>query len=256
MHLFPNGKKYFGITKRDPRTRWRNGNGYKYNPQLYGAINKYGWDNIEHKILFSNLDSETAKKREVQLVALYDSTNFKKGYNRTKGGDSVVPLIGEMNGMYGQTHTNEARESISKFAKQRFANKENHPMYGKPRNDETKRKLKEANVGKHVGDKNYFYGKSFKGENSPHFGVPKTEEAKKKMSEAKKGVYVGKKSVLSRPVVCINTNEFFWNAVEAKRKYGYDNSAIIRCCRNKQQTAYGNTWRYANEEEITWYSNV
>lgn len=46
-----NGKRYIGISQ-NPKRRWKNGNGYK--TQLFGkAINKYGWDNFTHEILFT-----------------------------------------------------------------------------------------------------------------------------------------------------------------------------------------------------------
>ena len=35
-----NGKKYIGITKQNPYTRWRNGEGYKNNEHFYRAIKK------------------------------------------------------------------------------------------------------------------------------------------------------------------------------------------------------------------------
>ena len=56
-------KYYIGIScKKNLIERWgRNGEGYKVQP-FYNAIQKYGWDNIEHKILFENLTVEEAKK--------------------------------------------------------------------------------------------------------------------------------------------------------------------------------------------------
>ena len=38
-----NGKKYIGITCRNPEVRWQNGQGYKRQPKFYAAIQKYGW---------------------------------------------------------------------------------------------------------------------------------------------------------------------------------------------------------------------
>ena len=46
-----NGKKYIGQTFQNIEYRWRqDGSGYKGQP-FYNAIEKYGWDNFEHKIL-------------------------------------------------------------------------------------------------------------------------------------------------------------------------------------------------------------
>lgn len=52
-------------------------------------------------------------------------------------------------------------------------------------NEETRRKISEANKGKLVGEKHPMYGK--RGELSPNYGRHHTEEAKQKMSESCKG---------------------------------------------------------------------
>lgn len=51
MHISPSNKRYIGITSQKPEIRWANGKGYSYNKHFYRAIQKYGWDNFEHRIL-------------------------------------------------------------------------------------------------------------------------------------------------------------------------------------------------------------
>lgn len=46
-----NHKMYFGITKQNPKRRFRDGEGYKSCTKFYKAIQKYGWDNFEHIII-------------------------------------------------------------------------------------------------------------------------------------------------------------------------------------------------------------
>lgn len=68
MHITPSGKVYIGQTsKADPNERWKNGRGYKDNRLFYLEIEKYGWDNIEHKLLYTNL----SKKQAFVLELLY-----------------------------------------------------------------------------------------------------------------------------------------------------------------------------------------
>ena len=56
-----NGKVYIGITMKKKKKRWgSNGCNYKSSPHFYAAIKKYGWDNFEHNILFTNLTKEQA----------------------------------------------------------------------------------------------------------------------------------------------------------------------------------------------------
>lgn len=105
VHIFPNNKRYIGITCKRPKARWDKGRGYKRkNSPMYNAILKYGWENIEHKILFTNLTKEEACTKEIELIAQY-KTNIhrygnKFGYNLTDGGE----------GSTGHTVSQEQRE--------------------------------------------------------------------------------------------------------------------------------------------------
>nr|DAQ81383.1 MAG TPA: intron associated endonuclease [Caudoviricetes sp.] len=152
-HIAPNGKVYIGITKQEPEQRWKNGNGYKTNEHFYRAILKYGWENIRHEIVANGLTKEQACDLEIELIAKYDSTNPKHGYNNTMGGETNIPSA-------------ETRKKLSE------ANKgANNPQYGKHPSAETLRKLSEAT----------------KGVNNPHYGKHHSHEARRKMSEARKG---------------------------------------------------------------------
>lgn len=92
-HVFPNEKKYFGITnKTNPTHRWKkNGRGYtkSHQPVMHNAIQKYGWDNIEHNILFTDLPKSEAIKIEKELISKYKTNchNGNGGYNMTDGGE-------------------------------------------------------------------------------------------------------------------------------------------------------------------------
>ncbi len=96
VHVFPNGKKYFGITSKRPNARWEGGSGYdeKGQPVMYNAIQKYGWDNIEHIILYEGLSFEAATAKEKELIKKH-KTNCSRygnefGYNMTDGGEGTL----------------------------------------------------------------------------------------------------------------------------------------------------------------------
>lgn len=78
---------YIGITKRNPILRWANGFGYKTNPHFWRAIIKYGWNNFNHNILFSNLSKEEAINKEEELIKYYK--NIGLSYNISDGRDYV-----------------------------------------------------------------------------------------------------------------------------------------------------------------------
>ena len=86
MHITSSGKRYIGITKQKPKKRWLNGCGYSRNKHFHRAIKKYGWDNIEHKVLSNWLSKEEAEKKEKECIKHYKSNNRKYGYNLTNGG--------------------------------------------------------------------------------------------------------------------------------------------------------------------------
>lgn len=89
IHTFPNQKVYVGITSQKPEVRWCNGKGYSKNTYVRSAIDKYGWDNVKHEILFDDLSEAEAKAKEIELIEKYDSNDPSKGYNLTKGGEGV-----------------------------------------------------------------------------------------------------------------------------------------------------------------------
>lgn len=89
IHIFPNNKKYIGITSQKPESRWGiKGKGYQKQPVIWSAIQKYGWDNIEHKILYTNLSQEEAGEKEKELIQLFESTTRNNGYNIQEGGNN------------------------------------------------------------------------------------------------------------------------------------------------------------------------
>lgn len=84
-------KYYIGITcKKHISDRWgKNGKGYK-TQVFYRAIEKYGWDNIEHKVLFDGVYENEAKEIEKSLISILKTNQREFGYNFTIGGDGVV----------------------------------------------------------------------------------------------------------------------------------------------------------------------
>ena len=96
-HIAPNGKIYVGQTcQKNPNRRWQKGEGYKPNAHFYNAIQKYGWDNIEHVIVATGLTKKEADWLEKYLIAFYETTDRTKGYNNTKGGDGSFEMTDDV----------------------------------------------------------------------------------------------------------------------------------------------------------------
>ena len=156
-HITPNNKIYIGITSTSLKLR-SGSNGYKYkrNKLFYRAIQKYGWNNIKHEILFINLSKEDACKKEQELIELYKSNNAEYGYNLSSGGES---------GHKGVKASLETRQKMS------IAHLGNKSNTGKHLSEETKRKMR-GRIPWNKGKKGLY---------------TISDETRKKMSDAQKG---------------------------------------------------------------------
>ena len=194
-----NQKIYIGQTHhKDPNQRWLNGWGYKNSTHFWNAIQKYGWDNFEHIVLFDNLSQERANIIEEYLIKKYDSSNRSKGYNIRLGGkNSRLPkeIRQKISKAHmGKTIPEEVRKKISEATKG-----ENNPFYGRTHSEETRKRMVE-NHWNCSGENHYLFGKHMKeetkeklrqanlGENNPHYGIPLTEQQKKNISMALTGI--------------------------------------------------------------------
>lgn len=112
IHILPDGKTYVGITNMEPEKRWCNGRGYKKNKAFFSSIIYYGWANIKHIILYSNLSEEEASQKEADLIKKFHSDEIEFGFNVQTGG------------VRGFTHNAEARKKIAEASKIRWQNPE------------------------------------------------------------------------------------------------------------------------------------
>lgn len=212
-----NDMVYIGITSQEsPWDRWgTNGSHYKYNTHFSRAITKYSWQNFLHEILFDRLTKVEAEILEIKLIAKYDSTNDKYGYNKANGGSSVGK------------HTEKTKRIISEKAKKRFENPENNPMYGKHHSEETRKKIGERNAGKKISiEARQKLSMANAGEKNCMYGQTHTQEAREKIAKA-----------LSHPVRCIETGIAYPSEIEAKRQTGVDNTMIHRYLHGKASYA-------------------
>ena len=211
-----NGKIYIGITSRKPEERWgSNGCNYKTSPHFYSAIQKYGWDNFEHNILFTNLTKEQACLKEQELIKEFNSMNREYGYNSTSGGEIFTmneetkqkisqSMMGNKNGL-GHVCTEEKKQKISEAQK------------GRKFTEEHKQKLSDAAKNRHV---------------------PCSEEKKKTLSQN----YPHKKQVY-----CEELDMIYESVQECSKQLGIPATNISKLCNGRGKTLKGYHLRYYND---------
>ena len=211
-----NGKIYIGITMQEPEKRWgTNGNNYKTSPHFYLAIQKYGWDNFEHNILFKNLSYEDACQKEQELIQYYNSMNRDFGYNSTSGGDIFI-----MN--------EETKQKIS------HSMKGNKNGVGYPCSEEKKRKISEAQKGRQFTEEH----KQKLSEAAKKRNVPCSETKKQKLSQT----YPNK-----RKVYCEELDTIYESVQECGRQLDIPATNISKLCNGRGKTLKGYHLRYYND---------
>lgn len=217
---------------------------------FYRAIKKYGWENIQHEIVLDGLTKSMAKQAEIDLIAKYDSTNPKFGYNITKGGD------------YARTGWKHTQEEIQRFrdnwsgAKNPNARPviclETLTVY-----KTATEAMKETGATKVCAccKRNYKH-KTSGGFHWAYYeyGTPledykdllqqyiEEESKPSKMSDETKAMLIDR---CRKEVVCVETGEVYPSLHEAARAVGASPSNICNCCKGIKKTASGYRWRYA-----------
>ena len=210
-----NGKIYIGITSQKPEQRWGSqGCNYKSSPHFYSAIQKYGWNNFEHNILFTGLTKEQACLKEQELIKEYDLMNREFGYNSTSGGDIFVmneetkqkisqALMGNQNNL-GHSCSEEKKKKISEAQK------------GREFTEEHKQKLSEAAKNRHV---------------------PCSEDKKQILKEKSH----------KKPVYCEELAKVFESVQECGRQLGIPATNISKLCNGRGKTLKGYHLIYYND---------
>lgn len=203
-----NGKMYIGITKRKPEERWgKDGINYKSTPHFYSAIQKYGWDNFEHNILYTDCNKNQACILEKQLIKKHRTQDKRFGYNIFEGGDcpSVTP---------------EIRQKMSKSMMEN-KNGLNHPC-----SEEKKKKISDAQKGRHLTDEH----------------KKKLSNAAKKRhtpcSETKRKTLQNRHPNMKK-VYCFETNTVYKSVQECARQLSLQPTLVTKVCKHKLHTTGG-----------------
>lgn len=230
MHTCPNGKVYIGITNRNPLSRWNNGNGYKNNAHFFNAIQKYGWGNITHEILYDGLSEYEACEAEKRLIEKYDSSNPTKGYNNTLGGE---------HGKFSE----ESKKRMSATHKGLQAG-EKHPLYGKHFSEESRQKMRDSAIRRFQNaEERTKQSERRKGVTPWNKGIKYSDERREKISVSHKGLPAHNR----KRVLCVETGVIYVSTYEAAQAVKKSQSSISEAAKGKRKTAGGYHWKYYEE---------
>ena len=213
-----NQKVYIGITKQDVEKRWgNNGINYKSSPHFYAAIQKYGWDNFEHNVLFTGLTQKEACLKEQELIKQFNSMNREFGYNSTSGGENF-------------TMNEETKQKISK------ALMNNKNSLGHACSEEKKQKISSAQKGRKFTEEH----KQKLSEAAKNRHVPCSEGKKQTLREKSH----------KRKVYCEELDTVYESVQECGRQLNIPATNISKLCSGRGKTLKGYHLRYYNDDTI------
>ena len=227
-HTSPSNKVYIGITCQTPQKLWKSGGrGYKNNQYFWRAIQKYGWDNFDHEVLFDGINKSDAVQKEKELISFYNSNNKQYGYNLSTGGDGgregVTLSEGAKRRISEANHGRKLSEELREQIRERTSG-ENNPFYGKRHTKEAKEKIRQKAIGRKDSD-----------------------EVKLKKSNATKGGNNPRAKITLQYDMDGNFITSWGCAKYAASELNICSKGITACCRGVRKSAGGFIWRYQNE---------
>ena len=139
QHVTPDGFFYFGQTNNIKR-RWRN-NGAEYKTTtLQPYIEQYGWDNIQHIVLYENLPYVDALKIEDSLII----SGWEKGNCINKQRSGLVSKEDGYKQDYDKHYYKKNKDKKNQYHEQYYEeNKKKLKEYGKKHYETNKNKRSE-----------------------------------------------------------------------------------------------------------------
>lgn len=266
----------------------RNGNGYRNNQHFYNAILKHGWQNFLHEVLFAGLTEEQAMEKEIELIAEYNATNREFGYNISLGGNNVdkIPVLQYTKSLEfvkrwsgaidAEAEVGVSASMIAACCREKeqsaggFVWRYEHPeSVGNPKGHTNPDTYK--SVDQYSGSGEFIATYIHITEASEKTGIDSSTIIKCCKDEQRKSGgfiwrYHGEELTQEHIEWCnetgredarISVTQYsisgkfirIWESTNSiTKELGYENTAIIRCCKGDQKTSYGFIWRYTGEE--------
>jgi len=206
------------------------------NMYFHNSIRKHGVDSFDWEILEDGLLDEELNEREIFYIKKYDT--FNNGYNLTLGGE----------GCHGYKHPEEiliflSERRIGSKASIETRQKMSTSHMGKPPttkgmkfSDETRKKMSESSKGMlHTEETKEKIRQANLGKNNPRFGKPQTAEHSRRQSEAQKQPVLQ----FTKDMRFVDRHDSVNDAAKAVNLAG---SNISVCLYNQNKLARGFIW--------------
>lgn len=240
-----NNKIYFGQTTNVKGFKGRYANNFPKhcsNEHIRASIAKYGWSNFEVVEEFDRAESlDELNKLEEMYIKMWGTYDREYGYNIKFGGYNHK----------GRKCSEETKKKLSEAGKGRVFTEEHRKHLseankGRPKTEEQVKQHSEFMKGN-------TYGRGNKGKKRP----PYTEETKAKLREANLGKIVSEEtkeklrrvdhSYVKKKVLCLNNGILYDSAKEAGLALNIHPSSITRCCKGVYKQVKGYRFKYGDE---------
>lgn len=252
-----NGKIYIG----QHRSKKFDSDYYGSGIRFQNVFNKYGKDSFKCELLERCYSEEELNEKEKYWIAYFNSTNRDIGYNLMDGGYKVR----------GATHSEETKQKISKSktgkhpnrdytnmsikTKQKISNtlKEHFKTHDNPRkgvhlSEETKQKLRQANLGKKYSEE---VRAKHRGRPAWNRGISPSTETREKLRKANLGKHLSNetKEILRQNWLGENNPNYGGLKAETKEK-------IRQSFLNRKWVTNGNIHKQVKPDELDTYLNL
>ena len=230
-------KHYVGITKNKTYKRWgKNGANYEKCTYFWRAIQKYGWDNILHKVVFKNLTKTEASDLERRVIKILRSNDSRYGYNLSDGGTVGYTFSDETINKIKESWTPEKRKIWAEKLSKKIICINNRQIFN--------------NVGEasdYAGVCIYAIYHCCSGRLITAGRHPETNESLSWLfyddylsidgENKKNNELIRKRKTVAKQVICLNTMKVYDSATEAAKIYDTTQGLVSMCCRGERKAA-------------------
>lgn len=249
-----NGKKYIGQSI-NVLTRWKDhihalNRGDSSCRLLQRAWHKYGADNFVFNIL-EECAEDQLDSVEIKYIQQFDTV--KNGYNIESGGNVQKHLSEETKEKLRQSHLGKVQSEETRHKRSEAMRGEKNPMYGRHHTEEVKRRISECNSGRPGYPVSEETREKIRRAN---LGRVVSQETRDKISHACKGRTPHNKNL--RSVYCIELNKHYDSAADAGRELNIKSGNITKCCEGERKTCGGYHWKYFDmlDNDVSTHNNT